>query len=60
MTKPREMKGTIEGITRVMLAEVRRRQPEGPYYFGGWRRVCLLCNRNALGGWPRSEIIGID
>ncbi|MCJ1475042.1 hypothetical protein MMC13_003702 [Lambiella insularis] len=36
MTKPQEMEGTFEEITRILLAEVRRRQPHGPYYLGGW------------------------
>lgn len=36
MTKPNEMEGTFEDITRILLAEVRRRQPHGPYYLGGW------------------------
>lgn len=36
MTNPKDMEGTFEDITRILLAEVRRRQPKGPYYIGGW------------------------
>lgn len=36
MTKPKEMEGSFEDIARILLAEVRRRQPHGPYYLGGW------------------------
>jgi len=36
MTKPKEMEGSFIDITKILLAEVRRRQPKGPYYFGGW------------------------
>lgn len=36
MTNPQDMEGTFEDITRILLAEVRRRQPKGPYYIGGW------------------------
>jgi len=36
MTNPNEMEGSFEDIARILLAEVRRRQPHGPYYLGGW------------------------
>ncbi|KAG8525581.1 putative secondary metabolism biosynthetic enzyme [Bacidia gigantensis] len=36
MTTPTQMTGTFEDITALLLAEVRRRQPHGPYYIGGW------------------------
>lgn len=36
MTSPKDMEGSFEDITRILLAEVRRRQPKGPYYIGGW------------------------
>lgn len=36
MTSPKEMEGSFEDITKILLAEVRRRQPKGPYYIGGW------------------------
>ena len=36
MTNPHEWEGDFLDITRILLAEVRRRQPKGPYYLGGW------------------------
>lgn len=36
MTSPQDMHGSFEDITKILLAEVRRRQPKGPYYIGGW------------------------
>lgn len=36
MTNPKEMQGSFIDITKILLAEVRRRQPRGPYYLGGW------------------------
>lgn len=36
MTNPKEMEGSFVDIAKILLAEVRRRQPKGPYYFGGW------------------------
>ena len=36
MTNPQDMEGTFEDVTRILLAEARRRQPKGPYYIGGW------------------------
>lgn len=36
MTNPQDMKGTFEDVAGILLAEVRRRQPKGPYYLGGW------------------------
>jgi acyl carrier protein/pimeloyl-ACP methyl ester carboxylesterase len=36
MKKPSEMKGSFKDITTILLAEVRRHQPQGPYYLGGW------------------------
>ena len=36
MKNPQDMKCGIEDITPRYLEEVRRRQPTGPYYFGGW------------------------
>ena len=36
MMRPQDMKCSIEDITPSYLAEIRRRQPKGPYYFGGW------------------------
>ncbi|KAL8825773.1 MAG: hypothetical protein Q9191_004205, partial [Dirinaria sp. TL-2023a] len=36
MTNPKDMRGSFEDIAHALLAEVRRRQPKGPYYVGGW------------------------
>ena len=36
MTNPQDMEGSFEDITKILLAEVRRRQPKGPYWIGGW------------------------
>ena len=36
MTTPKDMKGSFEDITKILLTEVRRRQPKGPYWIGGW------------------------
>ena len=36
MKTPQNMKCSIEDITPRYLQEIRRRQPDGPYYFGGW------------------------
>ena len=36
MKAPQNMKCGIEAITPRYLQEIRRRQPNGPYYFAGW------------------------
>jgi naphtho-gamma-pyrone polyketide synthase len=36
MKTPEDMKVTLEQLTAKYLLEIRRRQPHGPYYFGGW------------------------
>ncbi|KAL8714640.1 MAG: hypothetical protein Q9220_001589 [cf. Caloplaca sp. 1 TL-2023] len=36
MKSPQDMKCSIEAITPRYLQEIRRRQPHGPYYLGGW------------------------
>ena len=36
MTNPKDMEGSFEDITKILLTEVRRRQPKGPYWIGGW------------------------
>lgn len=36
MKTPQDMKCTLEHLTAKYLVEIRRRQPHGPYYFGGW------------------------
>ncbi|KAI0452381.1 polyketide synthase for naphthopyrone YWA1 [Xylaria acuta] len=34
--RPQDMKCALQDLTAPYLAEVRRRQPHGPYYVGGW------------------------
>lgn len=36
MTTPKDFEGSFEDITKILLTEVRRRQPKGPYWIGGW------------------------
>ena len=36
MKTPQDMKCSLEELTPSYLQEVRRRQPHGPYHFGGW------------------------
>lgn len=36
MRTPQDMKCSLEQLSTKFLAEIRRRQPEGPYHFGGW------------------------
>lgn len=36
MRTPQEMKCSLEELTPPYIAEIRRRQPHGPYYLGGW------------------------
>ena len=36
MRTPQDLKCGIDGLTIPYLNEVRRRQPHGPYHFGGW------------------------
>lgn len=36
MKTPQDLKCSLEGLTAPYLAEVRRRQPKGPYYLSGW------------------------
>lgn len=36
MKDPRSYTCGIDGVVSLYLAEIRRRQPHGPYYLGGW------------------------
>ena len=36
MMRPQDMTCSLEDLTPSYLAEIRRRQPQGPYHFGGW------------------------
>ncbi|KAM3080309.1 hypothetical protein ACMFMG_005270 [Clarireedia jacksonii] len=43
MKTPHDMIGSsFEDMTTVYLKEIRRRQPHGPYYFGGWSAGGIL------------------
>lgn len=42
MKNPEDMTGTLEDMAGILLAEVRRRQPYGPYCFGGWSAGGIL------------------
>ena|SRR5580700_393590 len=36
MKTPQDMKCSLEELTAKYLVDIRKRQPKGPYYFGGW------------------------
>ncbi|KAL9126698.1 MAG: hypothetical protein Q9217_004295 [Psora testacea] len=36
MKTPEKLTCSLEGLTPSYLAEIKRRQPSGPYYLGGW------------------------
>ena len=36
LKRPQDMKCALQDLTAPYLAEIRRRQPHGPYYLGGW------------------------
>ena len=36
MKKPQDLTCPLEGLTPPYVAEIKRRQPDGPYSFGGW------------------------
>ncbi|KAK8249133.1 polyketide synthase module [Phyllosticta capitalensis] len=36
LKRPEDMKCTLRELTNPYLAEIRRRQPHGPYFLGGW------------------------
>ena len=36
LKRPQDMKCALQDLTAPYLAEIRRRQPKGPYYLGGW------------------------
>ena len=39
---PQDLKCSLEHYTAKFLVEIRRRQPHGPYYFGGWSAGGIL------------------
>ncbi|KAL9610910.1 MAG: hypothetical protein Q9167_004420 [Letrouitia subvulpina] len=36
MKTPEEYKGGVPGMAAKFISEIKRRQPEGPYFIGGW------------------------
>ena len=42
MTTPQNMKCTVDDLSWAYLKEIRRRQPSGPYYLGGWSAGGIL------------------
>ena len=42
MKTPEDMTCSIEHLVAKYLLEIRRRQPKGPYYFGGWSAGGIL------------------
>lgn len=42
MTTPQNMKCTVDDLAWAYLKEIRRRQPFGPYYLGGWSAGGIL------------------
>lgn len=42
MTTPQNMKCTVDDLAWAYLKEIRRRQPSGPYYLGGWSAGGIL------------------
>ena len=44
---PQDMKCTVDELVGSYLREVRRRQPSGPYHFGGWSAGGILAYRAA-------------
>lgn len=64
ISNPEDMKCSIGDITPFYLEEIRRRQPHGPYYFGGWSAggICALDAAQELGrvGETVERLILID
>ena len=44
---PQDMKCSFEAASAKYLIEIRRRQPQGPYYFGGWSAGGILAYETA-------------
>ncbi|KAL1959367.1 hypothetical protein VTO42DRAFT_2170 [Malbranchea cinnamomea] len=42
MKTPQDMTCSLEHLVSKYLVEIRRRQPKGPYYFGGWSAGGIL------------------
>ncbi|KAF1811192.1 polyketide synthase [Eremomyces bilateralis CBS 781.70] len=48
MKTPQNMKCSIDEITAAYIHEIRRRQPQGPYHFGGWSAGGIFAHNAAL------------
>ncbi|KAF1812538.1 polyketide synthase [Eremomyces bilateralis CBS 781.70] len=48
MKTPAQFTCGIEGVSAIYLAEVRRRQPSGPYFIGGWSAGGVVAYEVAL------------
>jgi naphtho-gamma-pyrone polyketide synthase len=64
MKTPQNMKCSLEQISTKYLVEIRRRQPSGPYYFGGWSAggICAYeaAQQLARNGEETAKLILID
>ena len=64
MKTPQDLKCSLEHYTAKFLVEIRRRQPKGPYYFGGWSAggICAYeaAKQLALTGESVKKLILID
>ena len=64
MKTPQDMKCSLEQLTTKYLAEIRRRQLKGPYYFGGWSAggICAYeaAQQLARNGEETARLILID
>ncbi|OBT76080.1 Type I Iterative Polyketide synthase (PKS) [Pseudogymnoascus sp. 05NY08] len=64
MKTPQDMTVTLEQLTAKYLLEIRRRQPRGPYYLGGWSAggICAYeaAQQLSLAGESTARLILID
>lgn len=64
MKTPKDMTIPLEQLTAKYLLEIRRRQPHGPYYLGGWSAGGILAYEAAqqlsLAGESTARLILID
>ncbi|TLD37529.1 6-deoxyerythronolide-B synthase [Venturia nashicola] len=64
LKNPWDMKASLEQQSAKYLTEIRRRQPQGPYYFGGWSAggICAYeaCQQLARNGEETAKLILID
>ncbi|KAL3473670.1 hypothetical protein BJX99DRAFT_261073 [Aspergillus californicus] len=64
MKNPWELKCTLEELTSKYVIEIRRRQPKGPYYLGGWSAggICAYeaAQQLAMSGDKTERLILID